>query len=314
MEIYLSSAGVSTGADRRKAFKGELISSDRNADGAKVHARLPGAGWTNSLTTERVEGGAAHAARPLILSMAGALLQPVHSSRTLHRTSIPTMQLTNFPTATQFPAVIAAMHGDRIERYLPAAGGLQEDALRLYLWNCTLCESFYLPLHIAEVACRNAIHQRLCDRLGRTWYEHPIFLRTLDARRTDELNAALYEERKQHNSSMTEHHLCSSLMFAFWGHLLTKRFDRLLWSDGVQVAFPNLPRAMGREQVHERFNELRQWRNRIAHHRAIFDRKPTAKAQHTFQLVRWVSHDLADWLTSASKVSQAINLRPRITA
>ena len=32
------------------------------------------------------------------------------------------MQLAIEPTAAQFPAVVAAMHDDRIDRYLPAAG------------------------------------------------------------------------------------------------------------------------------------------------------------------------------------------------
>ena len=81
------------------------------------------------------------------------------------------MQLTNAPTAVQFPAIIAAMHDDRIDRYVPAAGGNQEDAFRLYLWNCALCEAFYMPLHFAEIAVRNAIHSRLTARLGEQWFD-----------------------------------------------------------------------------------------------------------------------------------------------
>ena len=76
------------------------------------------------------------------------------------------MQLTIEPTAAQFPAVVAAMHDDRIDRYLPAAEQSKEDAFKLFLWNCALCEAFYLPLHIAEISVRNAIHQRLSERLN----------------------------------------------------------------------------------------------------------------------------------------------------
>lgn len=220
------------------------------------------------------------------------------------------MQLTNGPTSKQFPSVIAAMHNDRIERYLPAADKDTEDAFSLYLWNCALCEAFYLPLHIAEVACRNAIHTRLCERLGAQWYDNPTLRNMLADRHFDDLVATLDEERQQHGANFTEHHLVSSLTFGFWEHLLTKRFDRLLWPRGMKDVFPNLPNSMSREDVQRRVETVRRWRNRIAHHRAIFDKGPTAKFQDTLQLVRWISHDVSDWLTSASKVPVAISLRP----
>lgn len=220
------------------------------------------------------------------------------------------MQLTNTPTAAQFPAIIEAMHSDRIDRYLPAAGSNQQDAFGLYLWNCALCEAFYLPLHIAEVACRNAIHIRLCNRLGDEWFDHPTFNRILSDRQREHLEATLRDERIQHGANFTEHHLVSSLMFGFWEHLLTKRFERLLWGSLLREAFPNLPNALTRHDLQTRVESIRRWRNRIAHHRAIFDKGPTAKAQETVQLVRWISHDVADWLTTASKVATAIALRP----
>lgn len=223
------------------------------------------------------------------------------------------MQLTNPPTDDQFPAVISAMHGERIERYMPAAGGHQEDAFHLYLWNCALCEAFYLPLHIAEVACRNAIHKRLRDRLGDQWFNNQTFRNILAPRQHDHLTDTLADERTQHGLLMTGHHLVSSLMFGFWEHLLTKRFERLLWPRGLQDAFPNLPNSATRQDVHARVETIRRWRNRIAHHRAIFDKGPMAKSQDTLQLVRWISHDLADWLGASSKIPIAIQLRPPLS-
>jgi len=220
------------------------------------------------------------------------------------------MQLTNAPSGEQFPAVIAAMHDDRIDRYMPAASGSQEDAFRLYLWNCALCEAFYLPLHIAEIAVRNTIHNRLTERLGEQWFDHQLFKNILGDRQYDDLEDAVEDERNRHGLLMNRHHLVSSLSFGFWQHLLTNRFERLLWPRGMKDAFPNLPNAMERKDVHDRLEIIRKWRNRIAHHKAIFDQGPSRKFQETLQLVRWVSHDVADWLTSASKVTEAIDLRP----
>lgn len=220
------------------------------------------------------------------------------------------MQLTNEPTAAQFPAIIVAMHDDRIDRYLPAAGGAQEDAFRLYLWNCALCEAFYLPLHFAEISVRNAIHRRLTERLGEQWFDNQTFKNILGNRQRGDLEDCVREERHRHGVLMSRHHLVSSLSFGFWQHLLTHRFQRLLWPRGMSDAFPNLPNAMGRSEIHDRVEIIRKWRNRIAHHKAVFDQGPTRKYQETVQLIRWVCHDVADWVTAASKVSEAIALRP----
>ena len=220
------------------------------------------------------------------------------------------MQLTKLPSPAQFPAVIGAMHDDRIERYLPAAGGSQEYAFSLYLWNCALCEAFYLPLHVAEVTCRNAIHARLLNRLGEQWFDADLFHNIVSDRHGSDLNDVIDDERRVHGVLMTSHHLVSSLSFGFWQHLLTRRFERLLWPRGMKDFFPNLPNSMGRSEMYDRVEIVRKWRNRIAHHRAIFDQGPTKRYQETLQLVRWVSHDVSDWLTASSRVSAAIAIRP----
>jgi len=109
---------------------------------------------------------------------------------------------------------------------------------------------------------------------------------------------------------MTAHHLVSELSFGFWQHLLTKRFQRVLWPRGMSDTFPNLPVTMGRQDVHDRVETIRKWRNRIAHHKPVFDQGPMRKHQETIQMIRWVCQETADWVTANSKVTAAIDLRP----
>jgi hypothetical protein len=220
------------------------------------------------------------------------------------------MQLTTPPTAEQFPAIAEAMHAARIDRYLPAAGGSQEDAFQLYLWNCALCEAFYLPLHISEVVVRNAMQTLLLSRLGEQWYANTTFRSLLDMKYAKSLDGAIDDERKQHGILLTSHHVVSAVSFGFWQHLLTKRFDRLLWQRGLRVAFPHLPNSATRQTVYDQMNVIRKWRNRIAHHQAIFDKGPMRHYQETLKLALWVSLDVGSWLTSCSKVTAAIDLRP----
>lgn len=220
------------------------------------------------------------------------------------------MQLPTEPSDAQLTAVLRAVHDDRIDRFLPAAAGSREGAFRLYLWNCSLCEAFYLPLHFAEIAVRNAINGHLIDRLGPNWFENRALVGSMEPKRQAEFEELLESERQRHGDDLTCHHLVSEMSFGFWQHLLTKRFNRIVWAPGIKAAFPNLPNALELVDVQNRVETIRKWRNRIAHHKPIFDRGPSAKHQETLQLIRWVCHDVADWVTAASNVTAAIQLRP----
>jgi hypothetical protein len=220
------------------------------------------------------------------------------------------MQLTKFPSEVQLPRILDALEEARIRRYLPAAKGSAGDAFKLYQWNCLLCEAFHVPLHFVEIACRNAIHNRLLERHGEDWFDNLAFLNLLDDKHHNDLQSELERERKQHGASMTPHHIVSSLSFGFWQHLLTRRFQRFLDYGDMRDTFPNVPRSVDRDGVYSKVQKVRQWRNRIAHHRAIFDKGPMRHFQDIQLLTRWVSHDLADWVTDVAQVSAAIDLRP----
>jgi Abi-like protein len=222
------------------------------------------------------------------------------------------MQLPNEPKDDQFTAIIRALHDDRIDRYLPATYGNQEDALRIYLWNCALCEAFYLPLHFAEIVIRNAINNHLIERLGDRWFENRTFIKILNQHYQDDLDDLLQAELLRHGDNLTCHHLVSELSFGFWQHLLTKRFSRIIWATGFKSAFPNLPNSMERQDIYNRIEIIRKWRNRIAHHKPIFDQGPSAKYHDLLQLMRWVCHDTANWISSVAKVTAAIDLRPKL--
>lgn len=220
------------------------------------------------------------------------------------------MQLPIEPNRPQLAAILRAVHDDRIDRFLPAAAGSREDAFVLYLWNCALCEAFYLPLHFAEISVRNAINGHLISRFGELWFENRAVIGSMDPKRQQEFQDLLKSEQSRHGDAMTCHHLVSELSFGFWQHLLTKRFRRVVWAKGIKEAFPNLPNSVDIQAVHDRIEIIRKWRNRIAHHKPVFDRGPTARYQDTVQLISWVCHDVADWVTAASNVTAAIQLRP----
>lgn len=198
----------------------------------------------------------------------------------------------------------------RLARYAPAAADGAVSTADMYLWNCALCEAFYLPLHIAEITSRNAIHSALLYR-GERWYENKTFRRILEPYYDRELEKALADERDRHGGAVDAHHLVSALPMGFWQHMTSGRFERFLFPRGIQKNFRHAPWSKSRQDLHDLIEGLRRWRNRIAHHNAIFDRSPVTRYQETLELISWCSPDLSHWVASRSRVSQVINERPR---
>ena len=193
---------------------------------------------------------------------------------------------------------------------MPAAGKDMKVAFQYYLWNCSLCESFHLPLHFAEIICRNALHKGLTKRCGENWYSHKLLHTLLDERFQKELNDVVQVEMTLQGKNLTTNHIVSALTFGFWEHLSTKRFERFIWAKGLQEIFPKAPKDKTYEDLHSLIESVRRWRNRIAHHQAIFDKGPMRKYQDAIELAKWVCGDTGTWVAAVSKVPTALGLRP----
>jgi hypothetical protein len=214
-------------------------------------------------------------------------------------------------TPATLRAVQTTLSPARLARYLPAAGGNADLALRLYLWNARICEAFYLPCQIAEVACRNVIARALADRYGMHWYNHEPFLSILPNRLRDEVDKVVGHERARHGVSLTMDHVISNLTFGFWVHLLTKGFDFILWKRGMSPYFRHAPAGMARLDLHQRVDRVRMFRNRIAHHEAVFDKRPMAEHNNIFLVVGWICVETQWLLAQLAGVARTINSRPR---
>ncbi|WP_419252624.1 Abi family protein [Caulobacter sp. ErkDOM-YI] len=221
------------------------------------------------------------------------------------------MQLPSAPSGDRFQIVEKALQSQRVGRYLPAAGRSNEKALEYYIWNLSLSECFIAPLHYAEIVCRNALHNGLVARAGDQWYLDKTFNSLLDDRYSLELATAVGDERRQHRDRMTSHHVVSALTFGFWEHLTTKRFERYLWARGISAVFPCAPKGKTHEDLQRLIESVRRWRNRIAHHRAIFDRGPMRKHADALELIRWACGETSSWVASNSRVPAVISLRPK---
>ncbi|MFK5979536.1 MAG: hypothetical protein QM488_11680 [Rhizobiaceae bacterium] len=206
--------------------------------------------------------------------------------------------------------IIDYLNTARVNRYALAARGGGVTPTSLYLWNCDLSAAFYMPLHFAEITCRNTIHKALCFR-DVEWPKNPTFRGILGGNYLNDLDSVIAEEGRQHGDDMTNDHIVSALSFGFWEHLTTKRFGRFLWSKGFQRSFGSAPWKMKLHDLQRQIESVRRWRNRIAHHNAIFDKKPSSKLQDAITLIEWSSPELSKWVAAQCQVQSIINDRPK---
>ncbi|MBF0392977.1 MAG: Abi family protein [Alphaproteobacteria bacterium] len=213
------------------------------------------------------------------------------------------------PTFRQIEKAIAPA---RLSRYIGTVDGDKNLALRLYIWNIRLCEALYLPTQFCEVSLRNAIHNAVSGKHGQNWYERGSFRCTLPRRLADELQAVINSEKAVYGAHMTVNHIISGLTFGFWLHLLTKTYEGVFWPDYFSCSFPGKPAHIGRQAVYDMADRFRVHRNRIAHHKPVFDQSPNSEYANMLQLISWICPETRWLVRSLATVNQVINARPKV--
>lgn len=189
---------------------------------------------------------------------------------------------------------------ERLAKYLDAVGQNLDAALELYEENSRLSEAFYTPLQSVEVCLRNCIHEQMAGRYGKDWYRNGQAPLGDDAHR---MIADVADELTKSGKDIRAGQVIAELKFAFWVGLLGPRYDATLWRTVLYRAF----RADGgkpRNLVHGRFNAIRRFRNRVAHHEPIFDRALVDIHGEIIEAIRWMSRETASWAADQSRFQQ----------
>lgn len=196
-------------------------------------------------------------------------------------------------------ALQRGLSSPRLGRYLVDSGGILDAALSLYERNARLAESFYRPLQALEVCLRNHMDARLVRQFGANWYANggP----QLDDETLEKIDKAV-RDVKQSGKRVTPGAVVAELSFGFWVLLLSRRYDATLWRSQFSPVFTEAGRKMARQRVHNRMDELRKFRNRVAHHEPIYHLDPAQKHADLIQGIAWICPDSAAWAWEHSRV------------
>ncbi len=218
------------------------------------------------------------------------------------------MQIPKPLSATDAAALENTLSSGRVGRYMKEAAQDRHYAIQLYLWNTQICQAFYFPLQIAEIAVRNACQEALRYNYQQNWYGELKFLNQLKLDFRSEISRVTADEKGQHGA-ITDGHVVSGLSFGFWEHMLSKNFQHLLWKGGVKHQFPGAP-IVPISKVRERVEEVRIWRNRIAHYKTVFDRQPQIMHEKIIELIGWRNASAGLAIRRMSTVLHVIGARP----
>jgi hypothetical protein len=218
------------------------------------------------------------------------------------------------------PALERALSPQRLRAYRLDSDRDETDGLARYLWNLALSNAIAPVLHVLEITFRNEISRAAAKLMEKRPYVHDRIPSWLDAIPTMllEHEAEKVVRAKERlgvdPSSQTEGHLIAKLDFGFWVALCRDPYadwrasGPRLWPRLLDLAFRRRPADVTtRSGIHNRFDAIRQFRNRIAHHQPIWDRDYLAWHEYLLESLAWMTPKLAD-------ATRAMSIAPRTFA
>jgi hypothetical protein len=210
-------------------------------------------------------------------------------------------------------ALERALSPQRLRAYGDPSDRDDADRVARYIWNLALSNALQPVLHALEVAFRNEISRAAAKltsgRSYRTsgidsWLDaDPSMLMERERRKVMDAKERLGSDP----SSQTEGHLIAKLDFGFWVALCrdaytdTRSEGPRLWPRALSLAFRRRPPSVTtRAEILHRFDRIRRYRNRVAHHEPIWDREYLAEHDYVLDSLAWISPALADALRPIS--------------
>lgn len=197
-------------------------------------------------------------------------------------------------------ALQVALSKDRLGKYLEARNGDLDEAIALYERNMLLSEAFYVSLQCLEVSLRNHIDIEMTRTYGAGWLAYPMA-----APLSDHSRRFINEASGGQGRGVSHGTLVAELRFAFWVGLLGRGYDASLWRRALFRCFRQ-DGGRKRALVHGRFNAIRRFRNRVAHHEPIFDRPIEQIHNEIVEAIGWMCPHTRDWASHHSRVPKLL--------
>jgi hypothetical protein len=209
----------------------------------------------------------------------------------------------------------------KLESYRRSRTDTEKDLISTYIWNVSLCESFYPVLHNFEIALRNNFNSAISQSFSESWLVDTCSSRG-DLLFPDEVNSVMEaaQSLKRKGEILSNTHLMSELSLGFWISLLYSKYEshnRLypkLFRD--KEFFPYIPRrTRTRNEICSALVPVKKLRNAIFHYNPVWKNGKKLVEEHSniLEIIKWVSPILADLTEKQSRFLHVYQQGPTIS-
>jgi hypothetical protein len=159
----------------------------------------------------------------------------------------------------------------RLATYRRASGSDLQTVVD-YLWNMALAEALSPSLAALEVGVRNSIHDALTAFYGTDlWFYDRDFIGN---RILDQELARAVGRLGGHAARPSAGRIVAELHFFYWTTILSGYYHAALWNPDhaalLRAVFPHVHGPQfRRDRIHQRYNIIRMFRNRVMHHEPL---------------------------------------------
>lgn len=187
-----------------------------------------------------------------------------------------------------FETYVNLLSEARMSKYIRACNGNKVKAMKLYDYNLRLSGRMFAIVGMFEIVLRNGINKHYLTHFNDSdWIVNQAHSgMMLSEKEIDIQNIA---SGFRNDGVYSNDKMVSSFTLGFWTYMFTKRRYRLGNKTLLQI-FPHRPRNTKNSDVFRDLSEIREFRNRIAHHEPIcFDANGCASSQFSqryYKLIR----------------------------
>lgn len=212
---------------------------------------------------------------------------------------------------------------ERLAAYADPADPDPRETVARYIWELALVNAIQPVLHTLEVAFRNELARAASKLTASRTFRTADIPSWLDAtpsmlmEREREKVLAAKERMGSDGGRLTEGRLIARLDLGFWVALCrdayadTRAGGPRLWPRALGIAFQHRPRTVTtRAELHHRFDRVRRFRNRVAHHQAVWNADYLGEHAYLLESLGWISPRLSDALRILSVAPAAFHAGP----
>lgn len=208
-------------------------------------------------------------------------------------------------------AIPRTVSPERWRTYKLAAGFHEETALRLYLWNAAIGQSFHFPLQTVEVALRNVTHHALCALYGNDWAANLQCRHMLGPQCEQDITKSERRHRNRYRVAPTTPQIVASLSLGFWVSLLRQGYHGTIWANQSVIAFPHLGPLETMADVSSTGTIIQDLRNRIFHQEPLIGHNLSGEYSAILKMLGWICPVTRDWARQQTSVPKVIRERPK---